>query len=68
MTGKQYAVDVRFSAHGNSMHLTRHDKNKWEIDTLSKRVISWISSAKLTYEDSDDNYKHRFNSMIQKQM
>ena len=45
-----------------------YEKNKWEIDTLSKRVISWISSAKLTYEDSDDNYKHRFNSMIQKQI
>ena len=45
-----------------------YDKNKWEIDTLSKRVISWISSAKLTYEDSDDNYKYRFNSMIQKQI
>ena len=45
-----------------------YDKNKWEIDTLSKRVISWISSAKLTYEDSDDNYKHRFNSMVQKQI
>ena len=45
-----------------------YEKNKWEIDTLSKRVISWISSAKLTYEDSDENYKYRFNSMIQKQI
>ena len=45
-----------------------YDKEKWEIDILSKRIISWISIAKLTYEESDDNYKNKFNSMIQKQI
>ena len=28
----------------------------WEIDTLSKRVISWISNLKLTYEEGEENY------------
>jgi len=40
----------------------------WEIDTLSKRVISWISNSKLTYEDGEENYKYQFNSIIQKQI
>ena len=45
-----------------------YDKNKWEIDVLSKRIISWITIAKLTYEESDNNYKNKFNSIIQKQV
>ena len=40
----------------------------WEIDTLSKRVISWISNLKLTYEEGEENYKYQFNSIIQKQI
>ena len=40
----------------------------WEIDTLSKRIISWISNSKLTYEDGEENYKYQFNSIIQKQI
>ena len=39
MTGKQYAADVRVSAHGNSMHLTRHDKNKWESRKIEEEVL-----------------------------
>ena len=26
----------------------------WEIDLLSKRIISWISNTKITYEGSDE--------------
>ena len=40
----------------------------WEIDTLSKRIISWISNLKLTYEEGEENYKYQFNSIIQKQI
>ena len=40
----------------------------WEIDTLSKRIISWISNAKLTYEDSTEEYKEKFNFLISKQL
>ncbi len=39
----------------------------WEIDILSKRVISWISNSQLTYEDSSDIYKDKFNFLIKKQ-
>ncbi len=40
----------------------------WEIDTLSKRIISWISNSKITYEDSNDEYKKRFDEIIKKQI
>ena len=45
-----------------------YNKNNWEINILSKRIISWISNSKLTYEDSDENYKSKFNLIVQKQM
>ena len=45
----------------------RFDKKSWEFDLLAKRVISWLSNHQLTYEDSDSEYKRKFNSSIQKQ-
>ena len=33
----------------------------WQLDILSKRIISWISNSKLTYDKSDDEYKKKFN-------
>ena len=46
----------------------KYNYKSWEIDILSKRVISWISSSKLTYEDGDVSYKKKFNITIQKQV
>ena len=34
--------------------------SSWEIDTLSKRIISWISNSKISYEDSNEEYKKVF--------
>ena len=45
----------------------RFDKKSWEFDLLAKRVISWLSNHQLTYEDSDSEFKRKFNSSIQKQ-
>ncbi len=45
-----------------------YSKENWNIDILSKRVIAWISNSKLTYEDSSQVYKDKFNSIIQKQI
>ena len=49
---------------------TNHNYNpkSWELDTLSKRVIAWISNSKLTYEDSDQKFKNKFNDNIKKQV
>ena len=45
----------------------KYNIKNWEIDILSKRIISWISNSKLTYEDSGENFKRKFNDIIQKQ-
>ena len=40
----------------------------WQIDVLSKRVISWIANSKLTYDDGSVKYKKIFNSSVNKQV
>ena len=45
-----------------------YNKSNWEINILSKRIIAWISNSKLTYEDSEELYKNKFNLIIQKQI
>ena len=38
----------------------------WEVDTLSRRVISWLSNSKLTYEDSNNYYRSSFDYIVKK--
>jgi len=45
----------------------KYKQDIWDLDILSKRIIAWISNSKLTYEDSETNYKLHFNSLIKKQ-
>ena len=45
----------------------RYSAKSWEIDIVAKRIIAWISNAKLTYEDGDAPYKENFNNIIKKQ-
>jgi uncharacterized heparinase superfamily protein len=45
-----------------------YDSKSWEIDILAKRIISWISSSKLTYEDGGLVYRSKFNNIIKKQI
>jgi len=53
----------------NWMEKNKNYKTKnWEIDTLSKRVIAWISNSKITYDGSDNAYKSKFNEIINKQV
>ena len=46
----------------------RYDSKSWEIDIIAKRVIAWISSSRLTYEDGSASYKNKFNGVIKKQI
>ena len=46
---------------------SKYNIKNWEIDVLSKRIIAWISNSKLTYEESNEDYKKKFNNIIQKQ-
>ena len=45
-----------------------YNSDNWEINILSKRIISWISNSQLTYEDTTDGYKIKFNKLIIKQV
>jgi len=45
-----------------------YNKKNWEVDILSRRIIAWVSNSKLTYENSKDDYKNKFNTIIQKQI
>jgi len=44
-----------------------YNSDSWEIDILSKRIISWISNSQMTYEDTSNEYKIIFNNIIMKQ-
>ena len=46
----------------------RYNHKSWEIDILAKRIIAWISNARLTYEDGASSYKDNFNGVIKKQI
>ena len=46
----------------------KFNSKSWEIDTLSKRIIAWVSNTKLTYEETDENYKMLFNKVVHKQV
>ena len=45
-----------------------YNPNNWEIDILSKRIISWISNSKLTYDESNQKFKEKFNYIVKKQI
>ena len=45
----------------------KYNSKSWEFDLTSKRIIAWLSSHNLTIEESDEDYQHQFNGMIQKQ-
>ena len=47
---------------------TDYNISSWETDILSKRIISWISNSKISYEDSSEEYKNKFDEIIKKQV
>ena len=46
----------------------RYNSKSWEVDMVAKRIIAWTSNSRLTYEDSNTNYKDKFNAVIKKQI
>ncbi len=45
----------------------KYKKDSWEFDITAKRIISWLSNHQLTYEDSNKEYRLKFDHMVQKQ-
>ena len=44
-----------------------YNSNSWEFNTTAKRIISWLSNTKLTYEGSSFDYKNNFDTSVKKQ-
>ena len=45
----------------------KYNAKSWNFDLTAKRIIAWLPSHNLTYEDGNGQYKIDFNTMIQKQ-
>ncbi len=45
----------------------KYNSKSWNFDLTAKRIIAWLSNHNLTYEDSNEQYKIDFNTLIQKQ-
>ena len=70
-----FSIDLKSSANITQSIIEKWiEKNEnynsltWQLNVLSKRVISWISNSKLTYDKSDNEYKKKFNFSINKQI
>ncbi len=46
---------------------SKYSSKSWEFDTTSKRIISWLSNYKLTYDYSSKEYKKKFDLIVHKQ-
>jgi len=44
-----------------------YNKESWDFDITSKRIISWLSNHQLTYDDCEEEFKKKFDQSIQKQ-
>ncbi|MDC1112527.1 heparinase II/III-family protein [Candidatus Pelagibacter sp.] len=45
----------------------KYNEKSWNFDVTAKRIIAWLSCHNLTYDESNQNYRDNFNSIIQKQ-
>ena len=45
-----------------------YSSKSWELDTLSKRVISWIANSNNFYHEGNEHFKMNFTKMIKKQL
>ena len=45
----------------------KYNHKSWDFDVTAKRIIAWLSCYNLTFEGSHQNYKKKFNTIIQKQ-
>ena len=45
----------------------KYNSKSWDFDITSKRIISWLSTHQLSYEDANQEYRFKFDHIIQKQ-
>ena len=50
------------------IEINHHYNSKiWDFRITSKRIISWLSTSKLTFDGANEQYKIDFNYIVQKQ-
>ena len=69
-----FSLDLRSSKQAVQSIITdwiqknqKYNNKSWDFDLTAKRIIAWLSSHNLTYDESDQNFKDNFNKIIQKQ-
>ncbi len=69
-----FSLDLKSSKHDTQTVIknwiyknSRYNKLSWNFDLTAKRIIAWLSCHNLTYNESSQEFKSTFNSMIQKQ-
>ncbi len=69
-----FSLDLKSSKEATQTIITnwinknsRYNDRSWNFDLTAKRIISWLSCHNLSYEESNQSYKDRFNRIIQKQ-
>ncbi len=45
----------------------KYNDKSWNFNLTAKRIIAWLSCHNLTYEDSNEEFKNKFDILIQKQ-
>ena len=45
----------------------RYNSKSWDFDITAKRIISWLSTHQLSYENASQEYRLKFDHIIQKQ-
>ena len=45
-----------------------YSSKSWELDTISKRIISWIANSNNFYHEGDENFKINFTKILKKQL
>ncbi len=48
-------------------HNNKYNYKSWDFDLTAKRIIAWLSSHHLSYDESNQDYRNNFNKLIQKQ-
>ena len=43
----------------------RYNSQSWDFDITAKRIISWLSTHQLSYEDASQEYRLKFDHIIQ---
>ena len=61
-----FSIDLKSSANITQSIIEKwieknenYNSSTWQLNVLSKRVISWISNSKLTYDKSNNEYKKK---------